>query len=165
VAITRAKKSLTVTHARQRMLYGRTTSNRLSRFIRDIPEELLDQKSRAALRPKAQPGPERMLYDDLPFAEPRSRAWGSGKGGAGGFPARGGLRRTAGGALAGLSGTAQAKLPDFQPGDSVSHTAFGRGMVLTVTKMGSDALLEIAFDEKGTKKLLAKTAAEHMKKL
>lgn len=165
VAITRAKKSLTVTHARQRMLYGRTTSNRLSRFIRDIPEELLDQKSRAALRPKAQPGPERMLYDDLPFAESRSRAWGSGKREAGGFPARGGLSRTAGGALAGLGGAAQAKLPDFQPGDSVSHTAFGRGMVLTVTKMGSDALLEIAFDEKGTKKLLAKTAAEHMKKL
>ena len=45
------------------------------------------------------------------------------------------------------------------------HKAFGRGMVLSVTKMGSDALLEIAFDEKGTKKLLAKTASAHMKKL
>ena len=50
-------------------------------------------------------------------------------------------------------------------GDSVLHKAFGRGMVLAVTKMGSDALLEVAFDEKGTKKLLAKTASAHMKKL
>ena len=38
-------------------------------------------------------------------------------------------------------------------------------MVLSVTKMGSDALLEIAFDEKGTKKLLAKTASQHMEKV
>ena len=47
----------------------------------------------------------------------------------------------------------------------VEHTAFGRGMVLSVMKMGGDALLEIAFDEIGTKKLLAKAASSHMKKL
>ncbi len=58
-----------------------------------------------------------------------------------------------------------APAPDFRVGDTVRHTAFGRGMVLSVTKMGSDALLEVAFDEKGTKKLLAKTASAHMKKL
>jgi DNA helicase-2/ATP-dependent DNA helicase PcrA len=45
------------------------------------------------------------------------------------------------------------------------HTAFGRGMVLTVTKIGVDALLEIAFDQVGTKKLMLKTASQHMKKL
>ena len=47
----------------------------------------------------------------------------------------------------------------------VQHTAFGRGMVLSVVKMGGDALLEIAFDQIGTKKLMAKTASVHMKKL
>ena len=47
----------------------------------------------------------------------------------------------------------------------VQHTAFGKGMVLTVMKMGADALLEIAFDNVGTKKLMAKTASAHMKKL
>ena len=47
----------------------------------------------------------------------------------------------------------------------VMHTAFGRGMVLSVLKMGSDALLEIAFDQTGTKKLMAKTASAHMKRL
>ena len=47
----------------------------------------------------------------------------------------------------------------------VEHTAFGRGMVLSVLKMGGDALLEIAFDQVGTKKLMAKTASAHMKRL
>ena len=168
VAITRAKKSLTVTHARQRMLYGRTTSNRLSRFIRDIPEALLEPKSRAGLRPRPEGSPERerMRYDDLPFAETRRREGGIGKREASGFQSRSGSRWTANrGPQPGPGSAAPAQIPDFQPGDSVSHTAFGRGMVLTVTKMGSDALLEIAFDEKGTRKLLAKTAAAYMKKL
>ena len=54
---------------------------------------------------------------------------------------------------------------ELNKGDMVSHAAFGRGMVLSVMKMGGDALLEIAFDDIGTKKLMAKTASQHMKKL
>lgn len=47
----------------------------------------------------------------------------------------------------------------------VHHTAFGKGMVLSVLPMGNDALLEIAFDEIGTKRVMAKTASAHMTKL
>ena len=54
---------------------------------------------------------------------------------------------------------------ELAKGDMVMHAAFGRGMVLSVMKMGGDALLEIAFDDIGTKKLMAKTASAHMKKL
>ena len=54
---------------------------------------------------------------------------------------------------------------ELNKGDMVMHAAFGRGMVLSVMKMGGDALLEIAFDQIGTKKLMAKTASAHMKKL
>jgi len=54
---------------------------------------------------------------------------------------------------------------DLNKGDMVSHTAFGKGMVLSVMKVGGDALLEIVFDNVGTKKLMAKTASAHMKKL
>ena len=54
---------------------------------------------------------------------------------------------------------------DLNRGDMVSHSAFGTGLVLSVMKMGGDALLEIAFDKYGTKKLMAKTASVHMKKL
>ena len=46
----------------------------------------------------------------------------------------------------------------------VSHDAFGNGMVLSVLKMGNDAMLEIAFDQVGTKRLMARAAAPRMKK-
>ena len=54
---------------------------------------------------------------------------------------------------------------ELNKGDMVLHAAVGKGMVLSVMKMGGDALLEIAFDQIGTKKLMAKTASVHMKKL
>ena len=60
---------------------------------------------------------------------------------------------------------AKATYLELNKGDMVQHTAFGQGMVLSVMKMGGDALLEIAFDRVGTKKLMAKTASSHMKKL
>ena len=47
----------------------------------------------------------------------------------------------------------------------VRHTAFGKGMILSVLPMGNDALLEIAFDDLGTKRVMAKTASKHMTKL
>ena len=53
----------------------------------------------------------------------------------------------------------------FAKGDMIQHKAFGRGMVLTVLPMGNDALLEIAFDGIGTKRLMAITASQHMTKL
>ena len=46
----------------------------------------------------------------------------------------------------------------------VRHKAFGRGMVLSVQPMGGDALIEIAFDDVGTKRLMLKSAAQHMTK-
>ena len=47
----------------------------------------------------------------------------------------------------------------------VEHTAFGKGMVVSVRPMGGDALLEVAFDNVGTKKLMLKSAGKHMEKL
>ncbi|MBR6414278.1 MAG: UvrD-helicase domain-containing protein [Oscillospiraceae bacterium] len=162
VAITRAKKTLTVTHARQRMLYGRTTVNRLSRFIESIPPDLLAQPPRPKRTAATARPSERFSYDDLPFAEPGSYDDLP-------FAERGGRPDSAGRIRTGF-GTARAEkpvrsAPDYKPGDSVLHTSFGRGLILSVTRMGSDAMLEIAFDEKGTKRLLANTASAHMKKL
>ena len=45
------------------------------------------------------------------------------------------------------------------------HKAFGRGMVLSVQAMGGDALVEIAFDNVGTKRLMLKAASAHMDKI
>ena len=56
-------------------------------------------------------------------------------------------------------------VPEYQKGDALEHKAFGRGMVLSIQKMGGDALIEIAFDNVGTKRLMLKSAAQHMKKI
>ena len=139
VAITRAKKTLTVSHARQRMIYGRTSSALPSRFLKEIPESCIVK--RGGYRPQVQEGRQES-YE-------RHVARGSGY----------------------LSSTLRAQaapaapIPEFRKGDMVMHAAFGKGMVLSVLTMGGDALLEVAFDDIGTKKLMAKAAGTHMKKL
>jgi DNA helicase-2/ATP-dependent DNA helicase PcrA len=148
VAITRAKKSLTISHARQRMLYGRTSAALPSRFLKEIPEECMVKK-----------GGMRTVQTSP-----------SGYGGYGSYAENSGYSAPVRKPQPKLSGTpATAAKPvtylELNKGDMVTHAAFGRGMVLSVMKMGGDALLEIAFDDIGTKKLMAKTASAHMKKL
>ena len=143
VAITRAKKNLHICYARQRMLYGRTNASLASRFLKEIPEHMTVKKG-AFHTPQSYGGylgrePVRMAY---PRTEPKVDYRSSYS-----------------------SEPPKADYLDLKKGDMVTHTAFGKGMVLTVMKLGNDALLEIAFDQIGTKKLMAKTASAHMKKL
>ena len=139
VAITRAKLGLTISYAKQRMLYGRTNASLPSRFLSEIPDDLVVRKGGVHA-----PGFQRTTqFKENHFASYK--------------PSRE-LQNT-------RSIQATASLPDWKKGDMVQHTAFGRGMILSVMKMGGDALLEIAFDEIGTKKLMAKTASAHMKRL
>ncbi len=138
VAITRAKQTLTISHARQRMLYGRTNAAMASRFLKELPEGEIVKKG---------------------TTEPR-RSYNNDQYGWNQYHPR--PARTE---LTPHPAPASAPAVDFNKGDMVQHTAFGRGMVLSVLKMGGDALLEVAFDQIGTKKLMAKTAAAHMKKL
>ena len=140
VAITRAKEHLTITHARQRMLYGRTAAALPSRFLKEIPEDCMVKKG--ALR----------------STSPNYSDWNSGSA----YPAyRPSLNTYS------IPAVQKPQVPvlELSKGDMVRHAAFGRGMVLSVMKMGGDALLEIAFDDIGTKKLMAKAASAHMKKL
>ena len=53
---------------------------------------------------------------------------------------------------------------ELQPGEMVEHDAFGRGMVLSVHPVGGDAMVEVAFDKVGTKRLMLKMAAQHLQK-
>ena len=66
---------------------------------------------------------------------------------------------------AGKAASATADLLQLSQGDMVRHASFGRGMVLSVRKMGNDALVEVAFDQVGTKKLMLRAAGAHMEKL
>ncbi len=50
-------------------------------------------------------------------------------------------------------------------GDSIVHGTFGKGLVLGVRPMGNDALVEVAFEETGTKKLMLRMASPHIRKL
>ena len=61
--------------------------------------------------------------------------------------------------------TNTAELPSFAPGERVKHRVFGEGMVVSVKPMGGDALVEITFDTKGTKRLMAKQAGQFIEKL
>ncbi len=147
VAVTRAREQLYLTCAERRMLYGRTQYAHPSRFIDEMPRELLDSNIGDArmFQQATQPDPE------LPRAQVRRARYVSAAAAAPSFasPAR----------------AQSTPLPDFPAGCRVRHKAFGDGMVVSVKPMGSDALLEIAFDQKGTKRLLAKSAAQFMHKL
>lgn len=134
VAITRAKKHLTITHVRQRMIYGRTCAAIPSRFLKEIPPECVVKKG----------GYPATSDYSAPYTPPVRASYQS--------------------VIRPMS-TASVKILDVNPGDMVMHSAFGRGMVLSVLKMSGDALLEVAFDDVGTKKMMAKTATAHMKKL
>ena len=154
VAMTRAKEKLTMTNARQRMLYGRTTPATASRFLSEIPEA----NSEWISKPEPRPAPSR--WDD--WSDDGSTVSYVPVQHASATPKK--TMAEAGGAVRKAGGTS-APLMKLQPGESVSHDAFGKGMVLSVRPMGNDALIEVAFDKVGTKKLMLKAAGSHLKKL
>ena len=164
VAMTRAREKLTLTNARQRTLYGRTTPCMPSRFLNEIPEENMEWLS------KPQPRSESWEEWDSDYG---NRGYGN----YGGYgqrsaapvvtrrepaePKAGALRSAAGASKA--APKAAAPRMQIQAGETVEHDAFGRGLVLSVRAMGGDALVEVAFDSVGTKKLMLKMAAQHLK--
>ena len=165
VAMTRAREKLTLTNARQRTLYGRTTPCMPSRFLNEIPEENMEWLS------KPQPRSESWEERDSDYGD---RGYGSSYGGYGqrsaapvvtrrepAEPKAGALRSAAGASKA--APKAAAPRMQIQAGKTVEHDAFGRGLVLSVRSMGGDALVEVAFDSVGTKKLMLKMAAQHLK--
>ena len=165
VAMTRAREKLTLTNARQRTLYGRTTPCMPSRFLNEIPEENMEWLS------KPQPRGESWEERDSDYGD---CGYGSSYGGYGqrsaapvvtrrepAEPKAGALRSAAGASKA--APKAAAPRMQIQAGETVEHAAFGRGLVLSVRTMGGDALVEVAFDSVGTKKLMLKMAAQHLK--
>ena len=151
VAITRAKKKLTITHARQRMLYGRTSAALASRFLREIPEDCMVRKGMQKPR------------QESPYSWGSAYSSGDQWAGYQNPPVQTKKKET----YRKMDTVAKAPSPvlELSKGDMVLHAAFGRGLVISVMKMGGDALLEIAFDDIGTKRLMAKAASAHMKKL
>lgn len=143
VAITRAKQQLFVSNAKQRMLYGRTSFNRPSRFLGEIPEacmtsQIRERKNNAYTTERAQYSRGALGYGGTSSGQKRQKPIPKPK-------------------------TAVPML-ELNKGDQVVHTAFGDGIVVGIMRMNGDALLEIAFDKVGTKRLMLKAASAHMKR-
>ncbi|MBR7165886.1 MAG: ATP-binding domain-containing protein, partial [Clostridia bacterium] len=151
VAITRAKSQLHILHASQRMLFGRTSYNPISRFVSEIPEKLLEK--------------EKPAYG----GGVRGTVGGS-YGNYGGYGSQGRSIYGSAGAASPISqkktyyseSAPKASTPPkstpseiFKAGDRVKHFVFGSGEIISVKPMGTDTLYEIIFDRAGTKKLMA----------
>ena len=124
VGITRAKERLYFTTAAQRMIFGRTAYNRPSRFVEEIPRELVESRD-----------------------ETVRRATPSAMGAASGHPKP--LKKRP------LAQPAAPAVFDLTTGERVKHRVFGEGTILSITPMGGDHLVEVAFDRVGTKRIMA----------
>ncbi|MBR2977684.1 MAG: ATP-dependent DNA helicase PcrA, partial [Oscillospiraceae bacterium] len=134
VAITRAMRTLSISYAQRRMLYGRTSYNRPSCFLAELPSSCVTNLN----TPKAAPAPRREQAAPKPKRDYSSLV---------------------------VDKPAAKKPVAYSQGDMVEHKAFGKGMVLSVLPMGNDALMEIAFDNVGTKRLMANTAERYLQKV
>lgn len=153
VALTRAREHLILTCARQRMLFGRTTANRVSRFVEEIPEEDIQKLNVPRGYGYSEPGRDQQQYPPRQSApraytvsapEPRRRP-----------PVR---------PAPPAAKPAGKAAPAFAVGDRVTHRAFGSGVVTKIQPMGGDALLEVEFETAGTKRLMMRAAGQFMKK-
>ena len=134
VAITRAKKELFISHVNSRLLYGKTSYNPESRFLREIPDELVK---------KDEPVSQMKKLNSLPFDS--------------GFDRPHYEKVTINRAVT-RTAAPMGKKEIFAEGDIVEHVTFGRGEILSAKIVGADTLYEIAFDKVGTKKLMASFA-------
>ena len=140
VCITRAKKQLYITNAAQRMIFGQTVRNRVSRFVTEIPANCCEVEDKT-IRKASQA--------ELKRASTVKKTHADNHIGVGGLAKKIGSYSSV--APAGASCTLQA-------GDRVSHKTFGEGNIVKMTPMGGDCLLEVQFDTAGTKKIMYKFA-------
>ena len=134
VGITRAKEKLYLTKTRTRMLFGSTTYSKESRFVTEIPDDLLNKTGESGRFSSAFSG----------YSAAGSKSSVSIGAAHASKPQFGGYKKPA----------VQTGVV-YNVGDCVLHKVFGKGLIMSAEKMGNDTLLEIAFDKAGTKKLMA----------
>ena len=137
VGITRAKTKLHLINANTRMLFGSTTYCRPSRFIDEIPDEYTEGKREKT--PIEKEFSRTIINHSKPENKEKAAA-------ARGF------------SIASSKNKQSSPLENYSIGETVKHKVFGVGMITKVTPMGNDALIEIAFETVGTKKLMSRMA-------
>ena len=133
VGITRARKRLTMTCARRRMIHGETQYNKLSRFLKEIPLELLDTGN--IVEKNTMDVPKQTAYAQARQTF-KTKAFSTAK------PIK-------------QFGTASGEGPGYDVGDRVKHMKFGEGLVTAMTAGGRDYEVTVQFDTVGVKKMLA----------
>lgn len=129
VGITRAKEKLYLTKTKSRMLFGSTTHNKVSRFVEEIPENIIEKT-----------GDERRFSFSPTFN----------------LVDTGNNSSSTGYNLNSFKPKTNPSVIKYSVGDMVLHKVFGKGMITKAEEVGNDTMLEIAFDKAGTKILMAK---------
>ncbi len=154
VAITRAQKQLSMSYAAQRMLYNQVNYNAPSRFLKEIPDRLLDDRW-ISKRERNFPGVMESYQHPTPKRAARRAFMEGGHGLGMGQKALGiaGLQKGfTPSAASGVPQSAVAVL--FKPGDRVMHRKFGEGNVEEIRGSGSDARIVISFVAYGQKEFV-----------
>ncbi len=133
VGITRAKEELYLTKTKSRMLFGSTTHNAPSRFVNEIPDEYVKTSG------------------DRVFSSFPSSSFGSG---STSIPSKPSYEFNPNLAPS-FKKPITKSTTTYNVGDNVLHKVFGKGMIVKAEKMGGDTMLEIVFETKGTKTLMA----------
>lgn len=133
VGITRAKEKLYITKAKSRMLMGHTSYNKVSRFVNEIPPELLNYT-----------GEKKTFVSTNGFSASSSH-----------ISIGAGSKFTPNKSFNTFTKPAVKSGTVYKKGDCVFHKVFGKGMIMKTEKMGNDTMLEVAFDKAGTKTLMA----------
>ena len=141
VAITRAREELHLVNAARRMLFGCTQRNHPSRFLDEIPQKMVELSRKEEFQS---------------FGSGHS-SFGSSGSAHHGVPSSSPVQTSSSFATAGPAAGKKTSV-SFRKGDAVFHKTFGAGVVLSASPMGSDTLLEIAFEQVGSKKLMANFA-------
>ena len=134
VGITRAMKQLTLTCARRRMVRGETQYNKMSRFLKEIPMDLLstgmkfDKEEKEETSRQSSWQQARQAFHTKAFSSPRPVQQFKVAGGTG---------------------------PGYDVGDRVRHVKFGEGLVTAIVEGGRDYEVTVEFDKAGTKKMFA----------
>lgn len=131
VAVTRAKEKLFVSSASQRMLFGSTQKNFTSRFIKEIDKSLIEKHDNTVID-NTDKAPSHHEVKSISLQQQISRNK--------------------------KKSVPEPTNVEYSVGERVLHKVFGEGTILGVKKMANDAMLEVAFDKVGTKKVMANFA-------
>ena len=153
VAITRAKTQLWLLCAQHRMLFGRTTANRCSRFVDEIPAEHIKKDL-----------PRGYGFRDQSRDNREPGGYGAYRESGSSYGYSAPQRREAPKPKPAPPAPKPVPVSSFSTGDKVRHKAFGPGQIVKMTPMGGDFLIEIQFESQGLKRLMLRAAAQYMTK-